>query len=120
MSQKKNIVIGAALAGLSIGLFANSNTATANDNVHCWGVNKCGKDSKAKDKASCSVNEQQVAAAKKEFNEKFSSASVHKCGTHAECAAAKGQLNWTKVKSKEICKKLGGFLMDEEGKIEKL
>ena len=119
MSQKKNIVIGAALAGLSVGMLSVSANATAAE-THCWGVNSCGAKSSAKDKAQCSVNKKQIESAKKEFGEKYSKAVVHACGSHAECGAKGGNLNWTKVKSKEECKKLGGFLMDKEGKVSKL
>jgi hypothetical protein len=119
MSQKKNIVIGAALAGLSVGMLSISTKVSAAE-THCWGVNSCGTKSTAKDKAQCSVTEAQIAAAKKEFGEKYSKAEVHACGSHAGCGAKGGNLNWTKVKSKDECKKLGGFLMNKEGKIEKL
>lgn len=116
MSNKKSIVVGAALAGLSMGLLSSASA----EEVHCWGVNSCGAKSSAKDKASCGVNEKQVAAAKKDFGDKYKNAETHGCGAHAKCGAKGGNLNWTKVKSKEECKKLGGFLMDKDGKITKL
>lgn len=119
MSQKKNIVIGAALAGLSVGMLSVSTNASAAE-TNCWGVNSCGAKSSAKDKAGCTVTEAQVTAAKKEFVGKYNKSIAHACGSHAGCGAKSGNLNWTKVKSKEECKKLGGFLMDKEGKIEKL
>jgi hypothetical protein len=119
MSQKKNIVIGAALAGLSVGMLSISTTVSAAE-AQCWGVNSCGAKSSAKDKANCAVTEKQAATAKKEFGAKYSKAASHSCAGSAECAAKGGNINWTKANSKDECKKLGGFLMDKEGKIEKL
>jgi hypothetical protein len=117
MSSKNKLLVCAAVAGLSVGIVSAANAAE----VNCWGVNSCGGKSTGKDKAQCAVNEKQVEAAKKDFPK----AMAHKCGADAKCAAKnekgeKNNLNWTKVKSKEECKKLGGFLMDKEGKIEKL
>ncbi|WP_338635196.1 hypothetical protein [Spirobacillus cienkowskii] len=117
--ENKNKVKHAAVVGLTAGLLSVAPSAFSSE-VHCWGVNSCGAKSSAKDKAQCTVNEAQVAAAKKEFGDKFSKASTHKCGAQAECGGKGGFLNWTKVKSKDECKKLGGFLMDKKGKIEKL
>ncbi len=116
MSQKKNIVIGAALAGLSIGMLSISTTVSAEETA-CWGVNSCGAKSPAKDKAQCAVNEKQVEAAKKKFGEKYSKSAMHSCGANASCGAKGGNLNWTKVKSNAECKTLGGFLMDKTGNI---
>ncbi|RDB35595.1 MAG: hypothetical protein DCC88_09275 [Spirobacillus cienkowskii] len=117
--ENKNKVKYAAVVGLTAGLLSVAPSAFSSE-VHCWGVNSCGAKSSAKDKAQCSVNEAQVAAANKEFGNKFSKSTVHSCGSSAECSGKAGFLNWTKVKSKDECKKLGGFLMDKKGKIEKL
>ena len=116
MSSKKNILVCAAVAGLSIGMIS---TASAED-VNCWGVNSCGAKATTKDKAGCAVTKEQVAAAKKEFPGKYDKAEAHTCGPNAKCAGKGGNLNWTKVKSKEECKKLGGFLIDKSAKVEKL
>lgn len=116
MSSKKNILVCAAVAGLSVGMIS----AASAEEVNCWGMNSCGGKSAAKDKASCAVTKEQVAAVKKEFGDKYSKASEHSCSGQATCGSKGGNLNWTKVKSKEECKKLGGFLMDKAGKIEKL
>ncbi len=116
MSKKNKLIVSAAVAGLSLTIVT---TAHAED-VQCWGVNSCGGKSKAKDKASCAVNKAQMESAKKEFKGKFDKASEHECGGKAMCGAKGGNLNWTKVATKEECKKLGGFLMDKSGKIEKL
>ena len=120
MSQKKNIVIGAALAGLSVGMLSISTKASAAEDMKCWGANACGAKSPSKEKATCAVTQKEVDATKKEFGDKYSKAAVHKCAGEAQCAGKGGNLNWIKVKSKEDCKKLGGFLMNKEGKVEKL
>lgn len=116
MSNKSKLALGAAVAGLSLGLASSASA----EEVHCWGVNSCGAKSSAKDKAACSVNKAQIEAAKKEFKGKFDKATEHGCGGKAMCGAKGGNLNWTKVASKDECKKLGGFLMDQDGKITKL
>lgn len=106
MSQKKNIIIGAALAGLSVGMLSISTNVSAADDIQCWGTNS---------KASCGVEMAQIEAANKEFKNEFKSSEPHKCKNHAK----DGNLNWTKVKSNTECKTLGGFLMDKKGKITK-
>ncbi|WP_397600601.1 hypothetical protein [Silvanigrella sp.] len=116
MSSKNKLLVCAAVAGLSVGMVSAASAAE----VNCWGVNSCGGISAGKDKAQCAVDAKQVEAAKKEFGDKYAKATAHKCGAEAKCAGKGGNLNWTKVKSKEECKTLGGFLMNKEGKIEKL
>lgn len=117
MSNKSKIVLSAAVAGLAMGAIS----AASAEEVKCWGINSCGAKAAAKDKAGCGVNKAQVEAVKKdkELSAKFVKAMEHSCSGKAECAAKGGNLNWTKV-SKEECQKLGGFLMDDKGKIEKL
>ncbi|WP_186645244.1 hypothetical protein [Fluviispira vulneris] len=109
MSNKK-VLVGAALAGLAVGALSVSASANAED-VKCWGANACGAKSTDKTKAACGVKQEDIDAVKKsEFAKKFSKAKVHECGTHAECGASKGNLNWFHT-SKDDCASLGGFLI---------
>ena len=119
MSKKSKLILSAAVTGLAIGAISSASA----EEVKCWGVNSCGGKSAAKDKAGCGVNKAQVEAVKKdkELSGKFGKAMEHSCAGKAECAGKGekgGNLNWTKI-SKEECQKLGGFLMDDKGKIEK-
>ncbi|KAB8033186.1 hypothetical protein [Fluviispira multicolorata] len=118
MSNKKSILVNAALTGLAVGAMSVAASANAAD-VKCWGVNSCKAGSSGKNKAACSVKKEDIEAVKKEkMGDKYSKASVHECGSHASCGAEEKNLNWFKT-TRDKCSELGGFLI-EGGKVKKL
>jgi len=109
--MKKDMLLGAALAGLTIGL-ATPAPAQEPGELKCYGVNGCGSH------ASCAVSEGDIAAVRtflgsKEFEKQFGKSEAHSCGAHAKCGASAQILNWTPAKAGE-CKAQGGIVIEEK------
>lgn len=113
--MKKDQLLRAALAGLSVGLAASA-TSLAQDKpgeVKCYGINGCGSH------ASCAVSSADLEAVKtllgaKEYEKRFGKSEVHACGSHAKCGSGDQILNWVGASAAE-CKAQGGFLIEEKG-----
>jgi len=116
--MKKDTMLRAALAGLSVGLAASA-TSLAQDKpgeVKCYGINGCGSHAK------CAVSAADIEAVRtllgqKEFTSRFGKSEVHSCGSHAKCGSGAQILNWVPTSLGE-CKTQGGLLV-EEGKDKK-
>lgn len=116
--MKKDTLLRAALAGLSVGLAASA-TSLAQDKageVKCYGINGCGAHAK------CAVSAADIEAVRtllgeKEFTSRFGKSEAHSCGAHAKCGGSSQILNWVPTKAGE-CKAQGGILI-EEGKDKK-
>ena len=111
--MKKDTLLRAALAGLSVGLAASA-TSPAQDkpvDVKCYGINGCGSHAK------CSVSAADIEAVRKllgekDFTSRFGKSEVHSCGSHAQCGSGAQILNWVPTKAGE-CKAQGGILIEE-------
>jgi len=112
--MKKDMLLGAALAGLSLGLAAPASTpAQEPGEVKCYGINGCGSH------ASCAVSDADIQAVRtflgsKDFDMRFGKSESHSCGAHAKCGASAQILNWVSAKAGE-CKAQGGLLIEEKG-----
>ncbi len=111
--MKKNTLLNAALAGLTLGLAtpAVSQAEEAKGQVKCYGVNGCGS------QAKCGISAADLAAVKtllgdKEYAQRFGKSEVHSCGSHAKCGAAAQILNWMPTTAAE-CTSKGGLLIEE-------
>jgi hypothetical protein len=113
--MKKDTLLRAALAGLSVGLAASA-TSLAQDKpgeVKCYGINGCGSHAK------CAVSAADIEAVRKllgskEFASRFGKSEVHSCGAHAKCGSGAQILNWVNSSAAE-CKAEGGILIEEKG-----
>jgi hypothetical protein len=111
--MKKDTLLRAALAGLSMGLAAPA-TSLAQDKpgeVKCYGINGCGSHAK------CAVSAADIEAVrtllgKKEFTSRFGKSESHSCGAHAKCGGSAQILNWVPTPLGE-CKAQGGILIEE-------
>jgi hypothetical protein len=111
--MKKDMLLRAALAGLSLGLAASA-TSLAEDkpgDVKCYGINGCGSHAK------CAVSAADLAAVRKlvgekEFTSRFGKSETHSCGSHAKCGGASQILNWVPTSLGE-CTAKGGILIEE-------
>jgi ABC-type proline/glycine betaine transport system substrate-binding protein len=111
--MKKNTLLNAALAGLTLGLAAPavSQAEEAKGEVKCYGVNACGS------QAKCGITAADLEAVKtllgeKEYAQRFGKSAVHSCGSHAKCGAAAQILNWMPTSAAD-CKAKGGLLIEE-------
>jgi hypothetical protein len=112
--MKKDKLLRAALAGLSVGLAASA-TSLAQDKpgeVKCYGINGCGSHAK------CAVSAADIEAVRallgsKEFTSRFGKSEVHSCGAHAKCGSGAQILNWVPAAAGE-CKAQGGILIEEK------
>ena len=111
--MKKDTLLRAALAGLSMGLAASA-TSLAGEKageVKCYGINGCGSHAK------CSVSAADIEAVRtllgeKDFTSRFGKSESHSCGAHAKCGSGSQILNWVPTKAGE-CKAQGGILIEE-------
>jgi hypothetical protein len=110
--MKKETMLRAALAGLSLGLAAPAASPAADKagEVKCYGVNSCGSHAK------CAVTAADIEAVRqllgKDFDGRFGKSEVHSCGSHAKCGAAAKILNWTPSSLGE-CQAKGGLLIED-------
>jgi len=111
--MKKEKLLGAALAGLTIGLAAPANApAQEPGEVKCYGINGCGSH------ASCAVSDADIKAVRsflgdREFGRQFGRSEAHSCGAHAKCGASSQILNWVSA-SEGTCQAEGGILIEEK------
>lgn len=118
--MKKDMLLRAALAGLSLGLAA-STTSLAQDKdgeVKCYGINGCGAHAK------CAVSAADIEAVRKlygekEFKSRFGKSEAHACGSHAKCGSGAQILNWVNASASE-CKAQGGILIQEDASKKKV
>ncbi len=111
--MKKDTLLRAALAGLSVGLAASA-TSHAQDKpgeVKCYGINGCGSHAK------CAVSAADIEAVRKllgqkDFKSRFGKSEAHSCGSHAKCGSGAQILNWVNAGASE-CKTQGGILIEE-------
>jgi hypothetical protein len=114
MEMKKETLLRAALAGLSLGLAASA-TSLAQDKpgeVKCYGINGCGQHAK------CAVSAADIEAVRKllgekTFDKRFGKSEAHSCGAHAKCGGPAQILNWVPASGAE-CKAQGGILIEEK------
>lgn len=112
--MKRDTLLRAALAGLSVGLAAPAaSPAQEPGEVKCYGINGCGQHAK------CAVSAADLAAVRtliggKDFEKRFGKSEVHSCGSHAKCGASAQILNWVGASAAE-CKTQGGFVIEEKG-----
>jgi len=112
--MKKDLLLRAALAGLSLGLAAPATSPGQEPGeVKCYGVNSCGSH------ASCAVSDADIAAVRKllgskEFERQFGKSETHACGAHAKCGSSAQILNWTPTNLDE-CHTQGGLIIEEKG-----
>ena len=111
--MKKNTLLNAALAGLTLGLTAPavSQAEEAKGEVKCYGVNGCHS------QAKCGISAADIAAVKgllgdKEYAQRFGKTEIHSCGSTAKCGASAQILNWMPTSAAE-CKTKGGLLIEE-------
>ena len=111
--MKKDMLLRAALAGLSVGLAASATSLAQDkaDEVKCYGINGCGSHAK------CAVSAADIEAVRtllgqKEFKSRFGKSEVHSCGAHAKCGSGAQILNWVPTSASE-CKAQGGILIEE-------
>lgn len=111
--MKKDMLLRAALAGLSLGLAAPAAIpAEEPGGVKCYGINGCGSHAK------CAVSGEDIAAVKallgdKAFQKRFGKSEAHSCGAHAKCGSGAQILNWVPTSPAE-CKAEGGLLIEEK------
>jgi len=116
--MRKDTLLRAALAGLSMGLAASA-TSLAQDkpgDVKCYGINGCGSHAK------CAVSAADIEAVRKllgekDFTSRFGKSETHSCGSHAKCGSGAQILNWVPTTLGE-CTAQGGILI-QEGKDKK-
>jgi hypothetical protein len=116
--MRKDTLLRAALAGLSMGLAASA-TSLAQDkpgDVKCYGINGCGSHAK------CAVSAADIEAVRKllgekDFTSRFGKSETHSCGSHAKCGSGAQILNWVPTTLGE-CMAQGGILI-QEGKDKK-
>jgi hypothetical protein len=112
--MKKDMLLRAALAGLSVGVAAPAATVAEEPaDVKCYGINGCGQH------ASCAVKAADLQAVRallgsKEYAKRFGKSEAHSCGAHAKCGAGSQVLNWVSASAAE-CKAQGGLLIEEKG-----
>jgi hypothetical protein len=113
--MKKNTLLNAALAGLTLGLAAPTVTQAeeAKGEVKCYGVNGCGSHAK------CAVSAADIEAVRsllgaKEFAQRFGRSEAHSCASHAKCGGPAQILNWVPASAAD-CKAQGGLLIEEVG-----
>jgi hypothetical protein len=109
MSKREKLLM-AAVAGISMGLTAPTQGEETKDEVKCYGINGCGSH------ASCAVKDEDLSAFRallgKDYAAKFGKSEAHGCGAHAKCGASSQILNWTTT-SRSECKAQSGYVLDE-------
>jgi hypothetical protein len=111
--MKKDTLLRAALAGLSLGLAAPAAVpAEEPGGVKCYGINGCGSHAK------CAVSSEDISAVRallgsKEFDKRFGKSEAHSCGSHAKCGSGAQILNWVPASAAE-CKAQGGLVIEEK------
>lgn len=115
MKTTKNVLLVAAIAGMTLGSNAASPAQEANAGqaagVKCFGINGCGAN------ASCAVKADDISAVRtllgsKAFNGRFGKTKEHSCKAHASCGASSRILNWTTV-APAACEESHGIVIDE-------
>jgi hypothetical protein len=113
MDMKKDMLLRAALAGLSVGLAASATSlAQEPGEVKCYGINGCGQHAK------CAVSAADIEAVRtllgsKAFESRFGKSEAHSCGAHAKCGSGAQILNWVGTSAGE-CKAQEGILIEEK------
>lgn len=119
MSTKTNVLLVAAIAGMSLGSNATSPAQEAGAGqpagVKCYGINGCGAN------ASCAVKADDISAVRmllgnSGYKAKFSKSKEHSCKAHASCGASNHILNWTPASLESCTESHGIVIEDSEGK----
>ena len=116
MKKRETTLLMAAVAGISMGLSAQTASVAAEESkgdVKCWGINGCGSHAK------CSVAAEDLKAfqtllGEKDYKKLFGKSEAHSCGSHAKCGASSQILNWVPT-SLDECKAQGGYIVEEVG-----
>ena len=116
MKKRDKTLLMAAVAGISMGLSAQTASVAAEEktgDIKCWGINGCGSHAK------CSVAAEDLKAfqtllGEKDYNKLFGKSDAHSCGSHAKCGASSQILNWVPTSLAE-CKAQGGYIVEEVG-----
>jgi hypothetical protein len=113
--MKKDTLLRAALAGLSLGLTASTNGIAAEkaDEVKCYGVNGCGSHAKCAVSAA-DIDAVRALLGRPEFEKRFGKSETHSCAGHAKCGGSSQILNWVPTSAGE-CKAQNGILIEERG-----
>ena len=111
--KRKQALVMAAVAGISVGIGAPASAEEKKTDVQCYGVNGCGQHAK------CAVSVADLDAVKallgaKEYRKRFGKSEAHSCGAHAKCGASANILNWQPTSAQD-CHDRGGFLIEESG-----
>jgi hypothetical protein len=110
--RKREKLLMAAVAGITLGVSSPVATAAEKDDVKCYGVNGCGSHAK------CSVKDDDLGAVKTllgaDYDKMFGKAEAHSCGSHAKCGASSRILNWIPTSAGE-CHSKGGVVIEDVG-----